>query len=130
MKYLYIGSGILIMLLALCILVGCVLSSRTEAAAEVLQQALDASLTDDFQTAANRAKEAADQWHGSLRLYSSFLCHDETDEVTIEFAELMLCSGQQGQEEFQLHCASLLARLHHIAQMDLPLYHNILMKRA
>lgn len=130
MKYLYIGSGILALLLGICILTGCVLSGRTEAAAAVLQQALDASVADDAETAAEYAKAAADQWHGSLRFYSSFLCHDETDEITIGFAELMLCTGQQGQEEFQLHCASLLARLHHIAQMDLPLYHNILTKPA
>lgn len=121
MKYLSIGIILLTVLLVLCIVVNSLLGSRTEEVQSFLQKALDEAKSKNYGQAARNAKKAADVWNEHLQFYASVLCHDETDEITAGFAELLVVEDA----EFLQTASMLSARLAHIEEMDLPLLHNI-----
>ena len=122
MKYLWLGVALLTVLLILCVFMNSLLDHRTQQVQTLLQQAQDAAEAKNYLTAAEQAKKAADAWNMHLQFYASVLCHDETDEITAGFAELLVVEDA----EFLQTAAMLSARLVHIAEMDLPLLHNIL----
>lgn len=122
MKYLWFGAVLLVALLTLCISVNVTLGQYTAEANTALADALAAAQTENYGLAAQHAKKAADAWNTHLHFFASVLCHDETDEITAGFAELSVVEDA----EFLQTAAMLLARLEHIAEMDLPLLHNIL----
>lgn len=122
MKYFWIGVIILAVLLAICIGVNSVLNSYTSAVREELSFAMDAARDGSYAGAVDHAKKAADAWKSHLHFYASVLCHDETDEITAGFAELEVVEDT----EFLQTASMLASRLEHIAEMDLPLAHNIL----
>lgn len=122
MKYFWTGIVILAVLLAVCIGVNSVLNGYTSAVQDELDCAMDAARNGSYTKAVEHAKKAADAWETHLHFYASVLCHDETDEITAGFAELQVVEDT----EFLQTAAMLAARLAHIAEMDLPLAHNIL----
>lgn len=122
MKYFWTGVVLLAVLLALCIGVNSVLKEYTQTVKDALAGALDAAGRGDYSAAAESAKKAADAWNTHLHFYASVLCHDETDEITAGFAELLVVEDA----EFLQTASMLSARLAHISEMDLPLLHNIL----
>lgn len=122
MKYFWTGIVILAVLLAVCIGVNSALKKDTAAVRDLLDSSLDAAGRGDYASAVKCAKKAADAWNTHLPFYASVLCHDETDEITAGFAELLVVEDA----EFLQTASMLSARLTHISEMDLPLLHNIL----
>ncbi len=122
MKYLYWGVAILALTLAVCVLSGLALNRRTDEVISPLTQAIEATEAGRATAAQGFAQQAHAQWQRHLNFFTSYLCHDETDEITIGFARL----EQASEDEFAPTCNELLVRLQHISQMDLPLWANIL----
>lgn len=122
MKYLWIGVVILALLLIVCLSVNAILGNYTQQVEALLARAIEAAQKEQYGTAADCAKKAADAWQTHLHFYASVLCHDETDEITAGFAELQVVEDA----EFLQTAAMLLSRLQHISELDLPLLHNIL----
>ena len=125
MKYLYIGLGTLIVLLAASILSCVLIASALDVPERSLEQA-QLSVDTDLQDAVRYAEEAADAWEQRRHFLSSFLSHDELDEVDRAFVELRTYGRTRTQEEFEARCAELRLRLRHISEMDIPFYYNFL----
>lgn len=126
MKYLYIGGGILLALLCVCILLGSVIANRVDEPERLLAQAVDALDGGDFSAATGLAREAREEWEARRHLLSALLSHQELEEVVQGFAELESYALGGEETEFRVRCQSLRERLRHIAEMDVPNYYNFL----
>ena len=126
MKHFYLGLGILAVLLALCIGSSVLLCRSTRESEAHLQEAAAALEADDLPAAANHAQQAKRAFDRRQELLSAFLSHEELDEIAIDFAELEVYGQEGSREEFRARCASLLLRLRHVAEMDVPFYYNFL----
>ena len=128
MKYLYIGVGVLAVLLAACILSTTVISSCTRETADALEHALSAFDEDDFPAAAAQASRAKSEWDQHAKLLSALLSHEELDEIDTAFTALDSYRKTQTADEFRSRCAELSLRLRHITQMDIPFYYNFFVR--
>ena len=126
MKLLYLGLGILAVLLALCIGSSVLLCRSTRESEAHLQEAAAALEADNFSAAANHAQQAKQAFDRRQELLSAFLSHEELDEIAIDFAELEVYGQEGSREEFRARCEALLFRLRHVAEMDVPFYYNFL----
>lgn len=125
MKYFLIGLGTLLAVLAASILSCVLIASALSAPERALEQAEQLAET-DFQSAVSHAETAADGWERHRHFLSSFLSHDELDEVDRAFSELQTYGRTHTAEEFEVRCAELRLRLRHISEMDIPFYYNFL----
>lgn len=124
MKYLYIGIGVLVLLLAGCILSTALISVCTCKAADALEVALSAFDEGSFSAAAAQAEYAKSEWDRHAKLLSALLSHEELDEIDAAFTALDSYRKTQTADEFRNRCAELSLRLRHITQMDIPFYYN------
>ncbi len=121
--HLYLSLGILLALLLLCIGSSCLVRTCTLRTAELLEAGEQAQSPDE-QAAAMQA--AAQYWQAHVGVLDSLLRHDEADQVLTELAQLLAYQANDETAEMQGTCASLILRLRHIADMELPLYYNLL----
>lgn len=126
MKHLWIGISILAAVFAVAIISGHVIASQTGVCADSLSDALSAFDDGDFPTARRHVRSAQTQWKSHRGLYASFLSHEDTEDVTMTFAELESFARLEDAEDFRACLTRLQAMLEHIIDMDRPFYHNIL----
>lgn len=126
MKYLYIGMGVLVVLLAVCILCGVMVSNSTQQSSDALCRAVEAVDSGDFPTAVAFAKEAEAAWQKREHFLSSILSHEELDEITRAFSDLRSYAATQTEDEFRCRCEELILRLNHISEMDFPHFYNFM----
>lgn len=122
MKHLQISISILLALFLFCCLSCHLVRTYASQTATLLCEA--STLHDDEKADAYRA--ASDYWHAHLGLLDSFLRHDEADQVVEQLAQLQAYQFYGEEPEAASICASLVCRLQHIAEMELPLYFNLL----
>lgn len=125
MKYFWIGLGILVVILAVCLTTLLPLRHNCLETAELLSQALEASEEGQDEEAAHLAAAAETDWHRYDRHLASFLCHDETDLVNESFARLHSYAATGNQSEFHATCFELTSVLKNLADIDHPYYFNI-----
>lgn len=126
MKYLYIGLGVLAVLLALCIGSSVFLCRSTRQSEALLLDADAALREDDFPAAVAFADEAQRAFDRRRELLGALLSHEELDEIAIAFSALEVYGAEGSREEFRVRCEELLFRLRHVAEMDVPFYYNFL----
>ncbi len=126
MKYLYIGGGILLVLLALSILSGIMISGCVDTARAELVQAVEEMDGGDFSLAVTHGTAAAKEWESHKNLLSALLSHEELDEISTGFSDLRSYAVTRTEEEYRARCLELEFRLEHIAEMDVPFYYNFL----
>jgi hypothetical protein len=126
MKHLYIGFGILLLCLALCCVSIFVLGHTVERTTNLLQQALELGDQEYFDQAQSLTEEAMALWNAHRGFFGVILRHDEADEVNAAFQELQEYVQNECIEEFEPSCARLIEQIRHIADMERPLYYNVL----
>ncbi|MDR0889615.1 MAG: DUF4363 family protein [Oscillospiraceae bacterium] len=126
MKFLYIGVGILVGLLIICILGGALVAQHSEEIISELSKAVEAFDSGDLDAAIAYADAAKEIWDKHSRLLSSLLSHGQLDDIEHDFSALNSFSITGAKDEFRSQCAMLLTQLQHIAKMDLPYYFNFL----
>jgi len=125
-KYLYIGVVILAVILAFCFVSSALLGRYTGEAAARLGAALTLAGQDDFSGAARQVEAAMRDWERHKGLWGVVLQHDESDEVLTSFHALLAYARCGDDAEFAAGCAELICRVEHVAEMEKPLYYNVL----
>lgn len=126
MKYFYIGLGILAVLLALSIGGSVLLCQSTRESEAYLQEAAEALTEDDFSAAVLLAGKAERSFARRRELLGALLSHEELDEISVDFSDLLVYGAEDSREEFRARCEALRFRLRHVAEMDVPFYYNFL----
>ena len=126
MTHFYVGLGILLLCLALCTVSVCVLQGAAEQTTALLEQAMELGNQQRFDEAEPLTDRALELWNAHRGFFGVILRHDEADEVNAAFEELQEYARNGCVEEFEPTCARLIEQIHHIADMELPLYYNVL----
>lgn len=126
MKHLFLGLGILAVLLALGIGSSALLCRSTRDSEALLLAAEAAVAEGDLPTAAALAQQAGQAFSARQELLSALLSHEELDQIAIGFAQLRAYGAEGSREGFRAQCGELLFRLRHVAQLDQPFYYNFL----
>ncbi len=122
MKYFYIGLLIFAVLLSACFLTSREIGRRTGRLECALRQALAAAEDADAGASAYHTGRALRLWHRDRGLFSCFLSHSYSEEISEDLEELQTVSGR----EYRRTCRRLLQRLENIRRMDRPVLENIL----
>lgn len=126
MKYFYTGLGLLAACLAVCLTTMLLLDKYTQAANDVLQEAIELAEHGDYHGAAQKVESAQSGWKAHRGFFGIMLRHDEADEVNAAFQALSRYAQVESKEEFLPNCAELMERVTHLAEMERPSYFNIL----
>lgn len=110
MKRLWLGIGILAVLLAVSIAVTAGMDRIHDSIAEDLEAAQDAAASEDWEKAAGLADAAARKWQQWRRLTASVADHGPMDEVDVLFAALLAYADDREEAEFAAACAQLAVR--------------------
>ena len=126
MNDLALGTGVLAVLLALCLLFAA-LSVRTLRDAEQPLRSAEALLAQDAcRDALPQALDAQARWSQAQKYFSCILGHEELDGVAYGFERLCRYTACGETAEARVAAAELRAMLEHLRRMDLPYYYNIL----
>ena len=123
MKHLYLGLGILIVLLVLGLLSLFLLTRGLEEAVLTLDRAYALALRGRAREARETALSARSQWEGLYGLTASLVDHGPLDEVNRAFAEL---ETRQEPRDLAESCRVLSCLISGIARREKPLYYNFL----
>ena len=123
MKHLYLGLGILLVLLVLGLLSLFLLTHNLEKAALSLDQASAQARQGRDLEARETALYARSRWERLYGLTASLVDHGPLDEVNRAFAELEALEDPQ---ELAKTCRVLSCLISGIARREMPLYYNIL----
>jgi len=126
MRYFYGAAALLLAVLALCVICVCSLSRMTGKTLDTMQDARAAAAREDYPAAREAARNAADSWAQLEGLLDVLLDHRETDEIHFAFAALLACAEDPDSGELLYRCDELIAQLHHISELEMPYYFNIL----
>lgn len=126
MKHLYIGLGILsiILLGSLCSLFA--MNRNLGEAEQLLEAAWDDCQVEAFETARISAQAAQDCWQKGYGLTASLIDHGPLEEANRTFAQMEACARLQEWDEFAQSCKSLLTMVRDLQEREKPLYYNIL----
>lgn len=126
MKFIAVSLTMLVLILVFCIFT----SVRVMEAVDVTAELLEGAVTAENQAQTDRAlafvRSATETWKHHEVFFGTVLRHDEIDNVLSEFARLESYAITRDREEFLANCASLLAQLEHIREMELPTFQNIM----
>lgn len=126
MKHLYLGLGILSVILLLSLLSLFLLGRSLGRAGDKLEAAWTDCLERDFEKARAGAVEAQKIWEKSYGLTASFVDHGDLDEVNRVFAQMEACGALEEWDEFAQTCRQVMTLIEDIAQRQKPLYYNFL----
>lgn len=126
MKHLYIGLGILAVVLAgsLCSLFA--MRQNTGEMERLLETAWDHCQAGSFEAAQASAQAAQKNWKTNYGLTASLIDHGPLEEINHSFAQMEACAQMQEWDEFAQACKSLLTMVQDLEEREQPLYYNIL----
>ena len=126
MKKLWLGLGLLGILLALGLGVLGMLAERSRRTDAALGRAAEAAEAGDMALALDRAGEALQYWQAATPGIDAVTSHEETDEIQRALAELLALAKSGKREEFLALCARLRVMTAHLAEMERPRWYNLL----
>lgn len=107
MKRIYLGLGILAILLCVALLVSAVMDRLHAPIAQDLQDAALAAKNGDWESAATLAGSAADRWQHCKRFTAALADHSPMDDMEGLFAELEVYLQQREMPHFAATCRHL-----------------------
>lgn len=126
MKYFYIGTAILLLLLLSALLLGQCVAQQAELTVRLLLRSSEALERGDFPGAVQAGEQAAAQWNAQAALLSVLLGHDVLDEISEGFCRLHAYGALEDAAEYRSECDVLHFRLEHIAERDFSFWYNFL----
>lgn len=106
MKGLWLGCGILLILLGLVFGVQTGMDQIYTPMEDMLSRAGEAALAGDWDTAEELAEEARDRWETFHSLTAAVADHAPMDEVDMRFGELMAFCRERETTDFAAACAA------------------------
>ena len=107
MKRLWIGIGVLTLLLVLGIVVSVAFRSTHLPTAQLLSQAGQAAMDGDWTQAENLCRQAQQRWEQVRKFTAAFSDHAPMDEIEGLFAQLEIYARARQQALFSALCAQL-----------------------
>lgn len=123
MKRIWIGVGILIVLLAVGILMMQLTDRQLEQTADALQQAAG---TGDWELAVSLAREARQDWNRRCHLMAALTDHADLDLIEGGFAQLEVYGQRNAQTDHAATCAQLSEALRHLKESQKLTWWNLL----
>ena len=125
MKRMWIGAGLLVLLLAAGILTGAAIESEFRPGADQLRRAEEAALAGDWDRAAELTGAVRADWDRTRGLVQILNSHDEVDRIQILFAQLDACERIDGISYGTL-CAALAEELASLGRAHRLIWENLL----
>lgn len=113
MKRSWIGCGMLVALLALCLVTGCCLDRFQSPLTRQLNQAADFARQEEWPQAKELAENAKDSWQRCRGKIACVADHTPMEEIDELFSQLSCYDGDKA--EYAAICASLAQRLQAVA---------------
>lgn len=107
MSRLWIGIGIMVVLLAAGIVFLCLSNDFYQDITADLEQAGQAAMDDNWQTAGQKMRESQKKWHRYRRFLSAITDHEPVEEMDSLFAQLQLYEQRRLNVDFAVICQSL-----------------------
>ena len=126
MKKLWLGLGLLAMLLILGLGELGMLAERSRRAGEALTRAYEAAEAGDMALALDRALRVRRYWESATPAVDAVTSHEETDEIRRSLAELPALAENGQSADFLALCGRLRVMIAHLAEMERPRWYNIL----
>ena len=123
MKRIWIGVGILLILLAVGILAMMLTDRQLEGAAVALQQAAE---TRDWDTATALAQEARRDWKQKYRLMAALADHAVLEQIETGFAQLDAYRRRNAESDHAATCAQLSKAIRHLQDSHKLTWWNLL----
>ena len=122
----WLGEG----LLALCLILGIVLSVAADKAClpteSLLDQAAERTLTGDFEGGIALGEEAKQRWQAHWNAIAAVADHETMDEVDALFAEMEIYAEAKEEPHFAAVCRELSRRIQAVAEAHRFSWWNIL----
>ncbi len=122
MKYFWIGAGILAVVLAGSLLLGSAVRNSVREPQVLLERAIRAAEADNTEEAEALARQAAEAWRRHKGILSSLLSHEELEEASRDFTQLLNCDPS----DFRSLCNLLYQKMQNIAEYDVLFFYNFL----
>ncbi len=116
MKRMWIGAGILLVLLAMGIALTVAFNALHLPLAEKISAAADAALAGDWDTAERNTEESRKSWDSFRKLTASFADHEPLEEMDGLLAQLQVWLWLREPEEFAVTAAEISSLAQAIAE--------------
>lgn len=126
MKHLWIGIGILSLLLTLGIVSNVAASLTLRESETLLQQADEALDAGDLPAALEKSRQAEARWRSAQKMLHIMMSHTLIDEVDTSFSNLRTYGEEDETTEYRASCRELILQLRHLRDMDIPHYYHFL----
>lgn len=126
MRRMWIGIGLLVVLLAVGIGLTGAFTGLHQPLAEQLEQTSQAALAEDWETAAALLTDSAARWQRCHRFTAAVADHGPMEEIDGVFAELEALLCQQDTGAFAAGCARLSSLTRSLAQSQCVTWWNLL----
>ena len=126
MKGFFIGVAVLAILLVTGAVIAWGMDAIHQPIAQQLQQAEQAALAEDWDTALREAAAARDAWDSGWRITAAFADHTPMDDIDGLFAELEIYAKAREKDHFAATCAHLAQLAEAMAKSHSPTWWNLL----
>ena len=104
MKRLWLGVILTAILLVAGIVIGSFMVHTGDTIAGILDNAADAALSGNFQTATALAEDAHNRWDTAWHWIAAAADHAPMDEIDSLFAQILVYADTGAEQEFAAHC--------------------------
>lgn len=126
MKYFWIGTAILALLLTLGVTSNIASGLILRKSEALLRQADEAVGRNELQKALEKSRQAEEEWSKGKKMLHITMTHTLLDEVDASFSNLDTYGEEEERTEYRVCCRELLLKLRHIRDMDIPHYYHFL----
>ena len=126
MKQLWIGLGLLALLLAGGLLLGDLMEEAARMPAEDLEKAADCILEENWDLASALLIRAEKTWRGRKKVAAALNHHEVLDEIDVLFGRLMVFCAYRSRTDFATACAELSRKLADLSQAHRAGWWNLL----
>lgn len=126
MKYFWIGTAILALLLTLGVTSNIASGLILRKSEALLRQADEAVGRNELQKALEKSRQAEQEWSKGKKMLHITMTHTLLDEVDASFSNLDTYGEEEERTEYRACCRELLLKLQHIRDMDIPHYYHFL----
>ena len=126
MKFLWIGLGILSLLLVISVAGLYCLDNTADQVAGLPETAWQQSLAGNLDQAVRQAGQAEALWQRRYGLVASMADHHDLEEISLGFSELGGWQALDSGENYAMVCLRLAGQIRELARGEKPAYYNFL----
>lgn len=126
MKRTVFGAGLLLVLLAICLLTQSCMEAIHEPTVKLLEKAGQFAMADNWEEAETAFDQAQNQWQKNRKLTASVADHAPMEDVEGLFAQLEIFAARRETTHFAALCRELAGRVEAMADAHASAWWNLL----